>query len=129
MIKLMKKKISKKDTPLKDRYIGVILEDINDKFDRVLEGHSVLDKKIEDFRYEVRSDIKFVNLTSRTLLQKQIDLEVKINKLEDEMKNSFKSVFDYLSRTDKELESIRALLIERLDKLEKRVARLETSHA
>lgn len=125
----MKKKISKKDTPLKDRYIGVILEDINDKFDRVLEGHSVLDKKIEDFRYEVRSDIKFVNLTSRTLLQKQIDLEVKINKLEDEMKNSFKSVFDYLSRTDKELESIRALLIERLDKLEKRVARLETSHA
>ena len=35
------------------RYLGVVAEDFDSKFDLAMEGHEVLDKKIEDFRSEV----------------------------------------------------------------------------
>ena len=47
----MKKKI-KNSSPAEQKF-GVILEDINSKFDLVLEGNQVLDKKIDDFRLDV----------------------------------------------------------------------------
>ena len=113
----MNKKISKKDTPLRDRYTGVLLEQMHGDIKQILEGHAVLDKKIDDFRYETRTEIKVLKLNNRHLIEKQGDLEVKMDK-------NFEDVFKYLSHIDEQIQFIR----HRLDDLEKRVARLETAH-
>ncbi len=53
-------------------HLEVLLEDIRSKFDLALEGHAVLDKKIDDFRQEFvefRQETEFKN----NLLNKKID--------------------------------------------------------
>lgn len=45
----MKKKIKKGNLPATERHFGVLLEDIDSKFDLVVEGHKALDKKIDKF--------------------------------------------------------------------------------
>ena len=66
-----KKKINKKQLPVSERHFGVVLENIDSKLDLVVEGHRVLDKKIdkvdeklEDFRNEVnyKFDVVFDEL-------------------------------------------------------------------
>jgi hypothetical protein len=52
MGKKLKTKNQKKELSQIERHFGVILEDIDSKLDLVVEGHRVLDKKIEDFREE-----------------------------------------------------------------------------
>ena len=67
------------------RYIGVLSEDFQHKLDVVVEGHQVLNKKIDDLRDEVRSDIKEVKemlkLTYRELDNKDHAIEVEVSKL------------------------------------------------
>ena len=66
-----KKKINEKQLPVSGRRFGVVLENIDSKLDLVVEGHRVLDKKIdkvdeklEDFRNEVnyKFDVVFDEL-------------------------------------------------------------------
>jgi uncharacterized phage infection (PIP) family protein YhgE len=67
------------------RYIGVLSEDFQHKLDVVVEGHQVLNKKIDDLRDEVRSDIKEVKemlkLTYRELDKKDHAIEEEVSKL------------------------------------------------
>ena len=67
------------------RYIGVLSEDFQHKLDVVVEGHQVLNKKIDDLRDEVRSDIKEVKemlkLTYRELDKKDNAIEEEVSKL------------------------------------------------
>lgn len=52
----MKQKNNNK-TENKERYFGVLLESMDKKIDLVLEGHSVLDKKIDQVDFKV-DDLK-----------------------------------------------------------------------
>ncbi len=103
--------------------MGVILESIDSKVEQVLEGHVALDKKfdkkIDDFRYEMRDEIKLLKLGQRLLTNKMEDLSI-----------GSKQVLEYLKRIDEELQDLKKVLyqkadVERLQKLEQRVAQVE----
>lgn len=96
-----RKGVSRKDMPVKDRYLGVILEDVNKKFDLIIEGQQVT--------------------------QKQIDfLEKRFEDFQKETRDNFTAVFKYLSHLD---ETIRPLQREmqklKEEEWEKRLNRLE----
>jgi len=101
---------------LTDNQFGVILEDINRKFDVLVEGHSALNQKIDGVEERLSSEM---------------------NDLRKSTENNFQSAFQYLSRIDDELLSIKAEIIElkktltkkadieKVTELEKRVAKIE----
>lgn len=139
MIKIIKTK--KHPTKVTNAQFGIILEDIQDKFSLVIEGHTVLDKKIDHFKKD--TDEKFGIVFDFVKYQKEFNAEVKdfmseTREFQEETKANFKGIFDYLIRIDEELQSIRSEIKElravldkkadkeRLEKVEKRVAYLET---
>jgi chromosome segregation ATPase len=99
-----------------ERKFGVLLEGMDKKIDQVLEGHSVLDHKIENLNHEFQD-------------------------FRHETNSNFKSVFDYLSRIDDEIKDIKLEIsdlknklsskteLSRLANLEKRVKELEVKLA
>lgn len=116
-------KTERRDSSLAERRFGVILEDINSKFNLVLEGHTALDVKIDKLDDKLNTKID--------------KLDDKVERYQEENRSSFGTIFDYLSHIDEELKSIHAELIdlklrlsekadlERLKNLEKRVLELE----
>ena len=122
--------MTKKKNNLSKRQTGVIVEDLDKKLDLVLESYDVLRKEladfrtetkqeITDFRYEVRSELKFIGLAQSNFQ----------NKLED-LKISSKQILEYLGRIDDEIQDLKKRLVakadlEKLEKLEQRVARVE----
>ena len=120
---MLQKKLKMKDSTTQERRFGVVLEDINKTVHQVLEGHAALDekfsKKIDDFRYEMRDEIKLLKLSNYNLT----------NKIED-LTRSSKQILEYLSRIDEEIQDLKKVLVrkvdlERLLTVEKRVAQIE----
>jgi len=65
--------------------LGVILEDINGKFDLVLEGHATLEHMIHQHRAETRQDKREL----QALIQTSHDsLDARINKVSAELKET-----------------------------------------
>lgn len=58
---MAKKEINKKQNSIPENHFGVVLEHIDSKLDLVVEGHQILDKKIEDFRKDVDKRFNEVN--------------------------------------------------------------------
>lgn len=122
--------IKSKSKPPTKRSLGVILESIGSDVKQVLEGHSVLDKKIEDLGHETRRELKFVNFSLKTLSDGQKDLSTKLVRLEEKYDGNFEQVINYLSKIDEEIQNLKKILtqkadVERLVQLEKRVAQIE----
>lgn len=73
------------------RHMGVLAEDYQHKLDIVVEGHQVLNKKIDDLREEVRADIKEVKdilkLTYSELDKKDRAIEAECGKLRTRIEN------------------------------------------
>jgi len=61
---------------------GVVLEDIDSKLDLVLEGHQVLDKKIEDFRKKVDERFNEVDYKFETVFD---ELHIIRNELKEKV--------------------------------------------
>ena len=61
-------------------HLEILLEDMNKKFDLVLEGHAVLGKKIEDKADEANEKIELTNLQIKVLNQKIDSVEMRLNK-------------------------------------------------
>ena len=103
-----------------------MLENINDKFSQVLEGHTALNKNIGDIKEDLRCFKKETNEKFEVVFE-----------FIDETRGNFKSVFEYLIRIDEEVQSIRRDMKElhkslsskveynRFEKLEKRVIQIE----
>jgi vacuolar-type H+-ATPase subunit I/STV1 len=133
--KQLKPKLNKLDKKtekvFREGEVGVLLENINDNIKLVAEGHLDLERKIDNLSEELNGRID--SLESE--LGGRIDslkskLGGRIDSLEQEMKSSFKTVFDYLSAIDIELSEIKARLENKADKkdlvvIEKRVTKLE----
>ena len=101
---MRKAKIKKVNKEQKD-YVETLLEDVNSKFDAVIEGHQVLDAKIDNL--EDKMDRRFNNV------------EIKLDSIETEI-HSIKS----------EIKELKNLLVKkadlgRLEILEKRVIIME----
>lgn len=105
---ILMKKTTKKISPLPVKkvalknmavdHFGAILEDINDKFTVMVEGHNMVVERMD--------------------------------RMETEMRSSFKTVFEYLSRIDSEIQEIKAELsqkaqIKEVRELQSRVLKLE----
>lgn len=115
----MANKKSKKNNQLEEKRFGVILEDIDKKFELVLEGNSVLDKKIdkvdkklEGFKEETNFKFEVVNGKIDKLEGKMDSMEEKMEIMKSDInliKNSLKVKVD----------------LEEFQSLEKRVALLE----
>lgn len=97
---MLKKKISKKQKQesFSERRLGVILENIDSKLDLVVEGHQVLDKKIDG-------------------------MDNKVDNLREEMNYKFSVVLDELHLVRNELKE--KIGRDEFILLEKRVAALE----
>jgi len=111
-----KTKKDKIDSVTIERHFGVILENIDSKFDLLVEGHKNLDKKIDrveqnlgEFRQE--TDFKFKILTEITAKNSE-NIEIMKSDIEF-IKNSFKKKVD----------------LEEFEALEKRVILLENKFA
>ncbi len=109
---------------------NVLLEQIDKKFELVLEGHVVLDKKIDDlannsgeFRTETRLNFK-------TLTQDLADLDGRLVIFATRTENNFKVIREYLVRIDDAIQDLTNRLgrkadLEELAELKQRVAQVE----
>ena len=60
-------------------HLEILLEDMNKKFDLVLEGHAVLGKKIDDNAKEVEEKFELTNLQIKAVSQKIDSVETRLN--------------------------------------------------
>lgn len=133
----VKKQIQKKikdSSPTEQRF-GVFIEHMDKRFDQVLEGHATLDKKIDDFRHETRSEIRVINLNLGNTSTNLKDLSVRVDRYQDEthklLVDYFSALDDELKRMHKTLTDLGNRLIEKADReqvatIEKRVGALES---
>ncbi len=93
----------------------VILEDINGKFDLVLEGHATLEHMIHEHRAETRQDKREL----QALIQTSHDsLDAKINKVSAELKETREDLSARIEAVGDKVEGHE----ERIVTLERRVA-------
>ena len=141
MKRKIKKRIIKKSKRVKknstQNHSGVLLEEMNSNLKLVLEGHAGLDKKIDGLRGEMNS--KFDGL--RGEMNSKFDgLRGEMNLKFDKVDNNFKTVFEYLSKIDDELQFIKLELtqiksdlkkkadLDYLKILEKRINKIEMDY-
>lgn len=134
----MKKKNQKeKQSPVRSfttSEFGALLESIDKNVKHVSEGHTLLEKKIEgveerlggkldEFRYEVRTEIGFLRLAQSNNSNALKDLSIKTEA-------SFKAAREYLSRIDDEIQELKKIFagrpeLKRVEHLETRLAHVE----
>ena len=81
---------------MKKDYLEVILEDINSKFDLVLEGYSSLDKKIDDLAQKTEERFDLVDFKIDVLNQK-------IDSVAADLKATDKRLSDKIDAVDEKL--------------------------
>lgn len=115
-----KVRIASKDT---SRQKDVLLESMEKHFRLVLEGHAALDKELKDFRTDFREFRNETRFNFKTLIERADVFENKTDV-------NFKAILEYLSRIDDEIQDLKRRLtgkaeVERLERLEQRVAHIE----
>lgn len=91
---------------------GVVLEDINSKFDFLVESHSALDKKIDRVHSELKEDLNDFKLETRSNFKMVFARLDSLDMFREETKNNFKIVFEYLSKIDDEIQDIKSEISE-----------------
>jgi len=116
-----------------NRRTDVLPENIDKKFNQVLEGHTALDKKIDDFRHETRAELKFIRFAQDVLKNEMGDFRTDVGVLRtdiSDLKSSMNQVMEYLKRIDDEIQELKSRFyskadLERVERLEHRVAQVE----
>lgn len=105
----------KKEKPLKKEHVEVLLEDMNKKFDLVLEGHDVLNKKIDDLAAETKErDEKLEFLIYA--------VDGKVDAVRKELKEEISGVKTELSsKIDKEISGVKKELHETRQELSSKI--------
>ncbi|OGY62885.1 MAG: hypothetical protein A2745_01975 [Candidatus Harrisonbacteria bacterium RIFCSPHIGHO2_01_FULL_44_13] len=143
---MTKKRIVSKNKEMSaaERYFGVVLEDVNSKFDQVLEGNAALSKEFGGFRDEFKEfrnetnfkfgvltgELKETNSKISNLESKTSNLESKISNLESKYDKNFDQILAYLSKIDEEIQDLKTRLdgkadLERLERVEQEVAQIK----
>jgi len=73
-------------------HLEILLEDIQGKFDLVLEGHDVLHKEIQDTREELCEKINSVDFKVETLNQKIDDLTANLEQLNEQSSENYSEI-------------------------------------
>lgn len=123
----------------------VLLEDMREGIKLVAEGHSILERKIDENYSSLskRMDENYSSLNKKMddgfeeAKEELHDFRTEMDGFKNETGNNFKIIFEYLSRIDDELAEIKAEMeefrkelknkvdIERFEKLEKRIFAIE----
>ena len=106
-----------------EQKFGVLLEHIDGKFNQVLEGHAVLDRKIDSVQNELREFRSETTFKLNTITQV-------IDAFKTKTDANFKVVLEYLSRIDDEIQDLKKVFhgkpeMKRLMQLEARMAQVE----
>jgi len=94
-------------------HLEVILEDMNHKFDIVIEGHIALDKKIDCKFNELKNDIEFLNFKIDTVND---NLTQKIDGVEEKLTGRIDAVEEKLTNR---IDAVEKKLTHRIDGGEK----------
>ena len=105
------------------RETNVILEDIEKKFELVLEGHDALHTKIDEFRHETRAELGFIKFANNIANNNIKDLTAKADQ-------NFKVIREYLSSIDDEIQDLAKRLgrkadVEKLEQLRGEMAEIK----
>ena len=125
------KKIAKKTYSA--NHAGVLLEEINSKIDLILEDRSSLKDRID------KMDVRLSGIEDRSIRDglRLSAIEVKVDGLKRDIKDSYKSSTEYLSRIEKEIQPMKSEAkelktqlrdkadLDRLLEIEKRMVNLE----
>ena len=83
---------------MKKEHMEVILEDMNSKFDIIIEGHQSLHGKIDSVRTELKEDMKGldakIDFVHRSLSKKIDQVDLKIDDVESNLKGEIREVKD-----------------------------------
>ena len=96
-------------------HLEVILEDMNHKFDIVIEGHIALDKKIDCKFNELKNDIEFLNFKIDTVND---NLTQKIDGVEEKLTGRIDAVEEKLTNR---IDAVEEKLTHRIDAVEKKL--------
>jgi len=100
----------------------VILEDINGKFDLVLEGHATFEHMIHEHRAETRQDKRELHALIKT---SHDTLDAKIDGVRDELKEDIQGVRIDLKETREEMTAGFEMLGDKIEGHEQRIQQLE----
>ena len=103
---IIKKNSKKAKNKLTPNHSGVLLEEMNSNMKLILEHHTGLDKKIEGLDKKI--DTKIDGLQGEMNL-KFDGLRGEMNSKFNEVNSNFKTVFEYLSKIDDELQDIQII--------------------
>ena len=90
---------------MKKEHLEIVLEDMNSKFDLVIEGYNTLDRKIDTFRAELKEDITLCNVRIDALSVKIDNVE---QRLSDRIDGVEKSLGDKIDAVAADLSAHRA---------------------
>ena len=129
MKKIVKKTKIKKKIEITPSQFGMVLEDVNSKFDLLIEGFSGLSGQVENLDKKIDNNH-----------QEFLEFRDEMVGFKQETDNNFKAVFEYLSKIDDEIqlikleienlksELVRKADIDKLSQLEKRIFVLEKGY-
>ena len=120
--------------------LGVVLEDMNSKFNILIEGHQALDEKFDKFKRETDSNFKTVfeclsnnddfNIKTEDNFKTVFEKLSNIDDFNIKTEDNFKTVFEKLSNIKSEIINIKKKLVNKVDisravVLEKKVDKIE----
>ncbi len=90
---------------MEKQHFEILLENMDSKFNLLLEGFSTLDKKIDDFRGELKEDISLLDVKITALSKRVSSVETNLNARIDSVETNLNAKID----------SVEANLSNRLD--------------
>jgi len=105
-------------------HLEIILEDIREKFDMVLEGHSALHQKIDTVYRDLSEKIEDNSFKIGVLNRKIDDVDKRLSKkIDDVDKRLSKKIDDVDKRLSKKIDGVDKRLSKKIDDVDKRLSK------
>ena len=105
-------------------HLEIILEDIREKFDMVLEGHSALHQKIDTVYRDLSEKIEDNSFKIGVLNRKIDDVDKRLSKkIDDVDKRLSKKIDDVDKRLSKKIDDVDKRLSKKIDDVDKRLSK------
>ncbi len=105
---------------MKKDYFEILIEEINGKFDLVLEGHAALDKKIDVKFTELNEKIDLNSFKIDALSQKVSELDEKIDNVEIKLN---KKIDDVDKKLNKKIDAVDKKISKKIDYVDKKLSK------
>ncbi|MCK4690566.1 MAG: hypothetical protein KAT20_02080 [Desulfuromonadales bacterium] len=101
---------------MKKEHLEVILEDMNSKFDLVLEGHATLDRKIDDLSCKFEERFDLIDLKFTAVDQRFTSVEANLNQRIDRVETNLNQRIDRVeANLNQRIDGVESNLSQKLD--------------